>query len=291
MTGYGQATRESDDIRVTVEVRGVNHRYADLRFRLPGEIQDQEAELRRRVLERVQRGRVEVGVRVEPTDALESRPVLNRPLLEEVVRAAQGAGRDLGLEGDLDLASVLTIPGMFRVESVEVRWSEERTVVIRETLDAALDAFVADRTREGEALREEIVARVERMIGDAAAAKQHAAALPEALRDRLLQRLSGLSTGVELDPARVAQEAAYLADRSDVTEEIVRLEGHLAQLKALCGPGNDEPLGKRLEFLLQEIHREANTVCSKSADLGLTRLALAIKLDVEKAREQVMNLE
>jgi uncharacterized protein (TIGR00255 family) len=107
----------------------------------------------------------------------------------------------------------------------------------------------------------------------------------------LVQRLESLADVAELDPARVAQEAAYLADRSDVTEEIVRLEGHLAQARALLERPDGEPVGKRLEFLLQEIHRESNTVCSKAADLELTQQALAVKIEVEKAREQVQNLE
>ena len=111
------------------------------------------------------------------------------------------------------------------------------------------------------------------------------------LREKLLQRLSTLSGKVELDPARVAQEAAFLADRSDVTEELVRLEGHLEQARHLLDRPDDKPMGKRLEFLFQEVHREANTVCSKSGDLELTRHALAIKLEIEKAREQAQNLE
>ena len=126
---------------------------------------------------------------------------------------------------------------------------------------------------------------------DALERSLRAAEVPGILRDKLVQRLENLSDVAELDPARVAQEAAYLADRSDVTEEVVRLEGHLGQARVLLSRPDDEPLGKRLEFLLQEIHRESNTVCSKAADLQLTQHALAVKLEVEKAREQVLNLE
>jgi len=174
---------------------------------------------------------------------------------------------------------------------VDLVWTPEQKDQLIEALDTALGAFDADRLREGSALKDDILARVDAMLRHAGQARARAAEIPEVLRDKLVQRLDQLSEVAELDPARVAQEAAYLADRSDVTEEIVRLEGHLEQARSLLDRPDGEPLGKRLEFLLQEIHREANTVCSKAADLQLTQHALAVKLEVEKAREQVLNLE
>jgi uncharacterized protein (TIGR00255 family) len=186
---------------------------------------------------------------------------------------------------------VLSIPGMFRTESVEVTWTDEQKGMLLQALDEALIGFDSDRTREGEALKGDILSRIDLMLSNAAKAKNRAAAVPGILRDKLIQRLEALSEVAELDPARVAQEAAYLADRSDVTEEIVRLEGHLAQARFLLDEPDGDLLGKRLEFLLQEIHRESNTICSKAADLDLTQKALAVKLEVEKAREQVLNLE
>jgi uncharacterized protein (TIGR00255 family) len=291
MTGFGQGSTESPEIRVAVELRGVNNRYTDVRFRIPAELNELESELRRRILERVKRGRVEVTVGVERQDGTETRQALNRPLLEEVCRVAEEARSENGLEGSLDLTGVLSIQGMFRTESVDVAWTDEQKDLLREALDAALTAFDNDRRREGEALKVDILARIDAMLANAKKAEQRAAEVPEVLRDKLVQRLDKLADVAELDPARVAQEAAYLADRSDVTEETVRLEGHLNQARLLLVRPDGEPLGKRLEFLLQEIHRESNTVCSKAADLQLTQHALAVKLEVEKAREQVLNLE
>jgi uncharacterized protein (TIGR00255 family) len=291
MTGFGQGSTESPEIRVTVELRGVNNRYTDVRFRVPAELNELESEMRRGILERVKRGRVEVTVGVERQDGTETRQALNRPLLEEVSRAAEDARSELGLEGALDLTGVLSIQGMFRTESVEVAWTEPQKDLLRQALEAGLGAFDTDRRREGEALRVDILSRIDAMLVNAKKAEQRAAEVPEVLRDKLVQRLDKLADVAELDPARVAQEAAYLADRSDVTEESVRLEGHLTQARALLDRPDGEPLGKRLEFLLQEIHRESNTICSKAADLQLTQHALAVKLEVEKAREQVLNLE
>jgi len=291
MTGFGQGSTESPEIRVSVEMRGVNNRYADVRFRVPPELNELESELRRRILEKVKRGRVEVTVGVERHDGSETRQALNRPLVEELVRTAQDAEREFGLRGELDLMGVLSIPGMFRTESVEVAWTDQQRQMLLQALDEALIGFDTDRMREGDALKGDLLSRVDFMLVKAAKAKERAAEVPGILKDKLVQRLDGLSGVADLDPARVAQEAAYLADRSDVTEEIVRLEGHLAQTRVLLDEPDGEPLGKRLEFLLQEIHRESNTVCSKAADLELTQHALAVKLEVEKAREQVLNLE
>ena len=291
MTGFGQGTSESPEIRVSVEMRGVNNRYTDVRFRIPAELSELESELRRQVLERVKRGRVEVTVGVERQDGKEIRQTLNRPLLEELARAAEDARQELGLQGQLDLTGILSIPGMFRTESVEVTWTDAQKDLLHQALNQALIAFDTDRTREGEALTRDILSRIDTMLANAKKAEQRAAEVPGILRDKLVQRLENLSDVAELDPARFAQEAAYLADRSDVTEEIVRLEGHLGQARVLLSQPDDQPLSKRLEFLLQEIHRESNTVCSKAADLQLTQHALAVKLEVEKAREQVLNLE
>jgi len=291
MTGFGQGSAESPQLRVSIELRGVNNRHTDLRFRMPSELADGEAEMRRRILAKVRRGRVEVTINVERPDGSETRQTVNLPLLEEVLGTAQTIAKEFGLKGEPDLMGVLSLPGMFKTETIEIAWSEEQQQLLFQALEAALDAFDADRAREGQALGADLKERIDRMVAGSEQARAVAETVPSTLRDKLLQRLEGISRTAELDPARVAQEAAFLADRSDVTEEIVRLEGHLEQARSLLDGPKGEPLGKRLEFLLQEILRESNTVCSKAADLELTRHALAIKLDVEKAREQVQNLE
>lgn len=291
MTGFGQGSADTDDLRVAVEMRGVNNRYTDLRFRMPPELAAKEPEMRRRLLKRVHRGRVEVNVRVERPGGSQPRPTLNQPLLEEVIASSARLSRDFGLKGTPDLIGVLSIPGMFRTEAMELEWTADQNQTVLRAFDEALDLFDADRGREGQALRVEIAGRIDTMKHHAAEGARLAPAVPGVLRDKLVQRLESLEGQVELDPARVAQEAAFLADRSDVTEELVRLGEHLKQAGNLLERPDGKPLGKRLEFLFQEIHRETNTVCSKSADLELTGHALAIKLEIEKTREQAQNLE
>lgn len=291
MTGYGQGSVELPNVRVTAEVRSVNNRFADLRLRIPSELAAMERGLRRKILARVQRGRVELSLRVERTDGADSRPVLNRALLQEVVRASTELRQGGEAAGELDLATVLVVPGMFRPESVEIEWNDAEREALEGAIDAAMQALDQDRLREGASLQTEIAARLDAMDGLTKKVRRLAEGIPSSLRDKILERLRALGDDLELDPARVAQEAAFLAERADVTEEIVRLEGHLAQARELVGGKIGDRLGKRLDFLLQEIHREVNTVGSKSTDLQQTRLCLELKAESEKIREQVQNLE
>jgi uncharacterized protein (TIGR00255 family) len=291
MTGYGQASAELGEARVSVELRSLNHRHADLRLRLPPELAASEREIRRQVLSRVKRGRVELTVNVEPLEGGAGAPHLNRSLVREVVAAEVTLREEFAVEGTLDLATLLSVPGMFRTGPIELEWDDARRQALDGAIVAALDALDRERLREGEHLRQELSERLAGMAAIAAEIRDGAAVQPEAVRGRLVERLSRLAADVDLDPARVAQEAVILADRCDVTEELVRLEGHLDQAKSLLDRPDGDPVGKRLDFLWQEIQRETNTVNSKSADLELSRRALALKAEVEKVREQVQNLE
>ena len=292
MTGYGQGAAELSHLRVTIELRTVNNRFADLRFRLPQELAAEEGAIRRKIQRRVRRGRVELTVNLEQQGEAATRPTLNRSLLEELVAGAETLSGEFKIKGELDLSAVVGVPGLFRVETPEVVWGDGERNAVGQALDQALDALDGDRCREGTVLQRELVGRIDTMTRLLQKIRQRAAAVPSALRDRLEQRLAVLRRdGAELDPARVAQEAVFLADRSDVTEEIVRLEGHLEQAHSLLAEPDDQPVGKRLEFLLQEINRETNTINSKPADLELTREALTLKAEAEKVREQIQNLE
>lgn len=291
MTGYGQGQQDAGDLRVTVELKTVNNRFADVRFRLPAELAGWEARVRRTVLSRVRRGRVELSVRFERGNVATGAPALNRELLEAVLAGAQRLRDEHGLKGELDLARIVAIPGLFRAEAPILGGDKEQLEVLDRCLALGLDALDADRLREGQVLATELLDRLRTMQDLTRTMTERAATVPATVRDRLIARLDNLGVELQLDPARVAQEAALLADRCDVTEELVRLEGHLQQAIALVGEPDGQPVGKRLDFLLQEIHRETNTVNSKSSDLELTRVALAMKAEAEKVREQVQNLE
>ena len=290
MTGYGQGQQDAGDLRVTVELKTVNNRFADVRFRLPAELAGWETRVRRTVLARVRRGRVELSVRFERGNTAGA-SALNQEFLQTVLAAAQQLRDEHGIDGELDLGKIVTLPGLFRAESPVLGEGEEQREVLDRCLAIGLDALDADRLREGAALAVELLERLHTMHELAATMNARATTVPATVRDRLVERLDRLGVDLQLDPARVTQEAALLADRCDVTEELVRLAGHLDQATSLLGEPDGQPVGKRLDFLLQEIHRETNTVNSKSSDLELTRTALAMKAETEKVREQVQNLE
>ena len=291
MTGYGQGSAELEGARVAVELRSVNNRFADFRLRMPAALASAEAGIRQKLRSWVRRGRVELSIKLEYPQGAENRATLNRELLDEVLRAAAILQHEFALESTVDRGTILAVPGMFKSDPVEAIWDDAQRQGLHRALDQALQALDDDRRREGSELQQDLLQRVAAMKRLAQAGRERVKQVPLVVRDRLQERLAALAQEVEIDPARVAQEVAILADRCDVTEELVRLAGHLDQAAALLGEPDGEPLGKRLEFLLQEIHRETNTLSSKSVDLELTRLALDLKLEAEKVREQVQNLE
>ncbi len=295
MTGFGQGAAESSGFRVAVDVRTVNHRFVDVRVRLPTELAGYEREARTRILAVVRRGRVEAGFRVERADDTTSSWTWNRPLAAAVVDAAAAIAAEHGVEHRLDTATVLRVPGMFVEDRSRQASSDDLAEALAaaagEALAAALERLQADRAREGEELRSDLVERSRTMRGLTATIREHAGEVPKRVREKLIERLETLAQGTDLDPVRLAQEATFLADRSDVTEELVRLDAHLAEAERILTATDDEPVGRRMDFLVQEIHRETNTINSKSSDLEISRAAMALKTETEKVREQVQNLE
>jgi len=291
MTGFGQGAAESAGRRVSVDVRSVNHRFADVRVRLPGELAAYERDARARILAEVRRGRVETSFRIDRVDADAGRWTLNRGLVAAAVAGARTIESEFGISAPLDLATLYRIPGVFVEERGEESAPEGLLETAAEALTRALDAHRADREREGEDLRRDLVARLEAMRARTATISEHAGDVPRRAREKLLERVAVLAQGAELDPTRLAQEATFLADRSDVTEELVRLDAHLAEAARVLAEPDGEPVGRRLDFLVQEIHRETNTINSKSSDLDISRAAMALKTETEKVREQVQNLE
>jgi uncharacterized protein (TIGR00255 family) len=290
MTGFGQATVSTDTAVVTVEVRSVNHRFADVRLRLPAALGAVESELRKRILDRVRRGRIDAVVEIAPPGG-PGRPQLDRTLVEEVLAAARTLDAEFHVAGRPDVACLLAIPGLFKSAGPVTLDEPATRGALGRALDQALAALDAERLREGGHLAADLRDRLRVIAGKVAEITEGSAAAPAAVRERLLERLRALAPDVVLDPARLVQEAAFLADRADVTEELVRLRGHVEQARELLERPVAEGIGKRLEFLLQEILREANTVNAKSADLRTSRAAVDLKVEIEKVREQIQNVE
>lgn len=289
MTGYGKAMVAGDDFSVSVDLKTVNNRFLDIHLRVGAELASLEPGIKKRITSRLTRGRVDVSVSLERTSQMIYE--LNRPLIAGYVNALKQLQQDFQIAGELDINVLARIPGALQPARNGI---DERIVSALEgAVEQALDELERMREQEGEALRAELRDRVNKIESIVPTIEAAAAGLAEAYRVRLQKRIGELLNRggqvVEIDPARLAQEVAYLADRSDVSEEMVRLRSHLTQFQeALDAPGET---GKMLDFLLQELNREANTTLSKSTDLVIKEAGLAIKAEVEKLREQVQNVE
>jgi uncharacterized protein (TIGR00255 family) len=288
MTGYGQAHWQRPGRSVSVEVRSVNQRFLEVKLNMPREYYPWEAELRALVQEQVARGKVDIAIFRGGANGGQLMVEANVALAKEYVAAWRKLQRSLHLPGDVDLGLLQGRNELLRV--VERRGDAGTEIAaVRTTLQRALRAFNRDREREGRALGRDMGARVRRLQQLRERLAQRAAQLTPQLALRLRQRLSTLLEGKDIKEERIAQEAAVLAERSDVTEELVRLQSHLSALAD--GLRGREPAGKKLDFLLQEVHREFNTIASKSADLEVTNLTLEARSEIEKLREQVQNVE
>jgi uncharacterized protein (TIGR00255 family) len=293
MTGFGRAELRGDTLVVTVEARSVNHRHLDVALRLPRALAPLELEARRAIAARLERGRVDVNVQVAAVaEQASQRVVTDTALAREYVARARALAADLGdlsVTGGITLEWLLHRPGVVRVEEPELADAVVPWPVLEQALGRALDDLIERRTAEGERLAEELRglhAELAAIVSTMAGRAPIGAARRE---ERLRERLRGMLDGAAIDEARILTEAAVWADKADIAEELTRLRAHLAELGLALDKGG--PVGRALDFLLQELGREVNTVASKADDLELSQAALAGKGVLEKMREQVQNLE
>ncbi|MDQ7086795.1 MAG: YicC/YloC family endoribonuclease [Acidobacteriota bacterium] len=290
MTGYGRARAGADAMTATVEIRSVNSRQREVRFRLPQVLLAGESCWREQVQETVARGRVDVMVALEGERAAASRLKLNLVVAGELVQAWRRLEEEFDLDGGPRAEVLLRLPGVLESATIEEEQVEELFSLVDRALVDALAAFDASRRREGETLLADLRLR-ERAVRDAVArVRKLAGPVPARLAAELRRRVEELLGETAVDPARVAQEAALLAQRADVTEELVRLAAHLDRLEELFS-GSTGEIGRAAEFLVQEIRREVNTIGSKASDPAVDEQVLRIKGELEKIREQAANLE
>jgi uncharacterized protein (TIGR00255 family) len=288
MTGFGQASWQGQGRRILVEVRSVNQKHLDIRLNLPREYQPVEKDLRELVMREAQRGKVDVAITRSGSSAGEYDVEVNEPLARAAVSGLRQLQRRLGLPGEIDV-SFLTGRSEF-VRVVERKGTAEEDLPrVRRLLAAALRDFNRAREREGRALARDMKSRLVILRRLERAMLQRSSGLAPELRRRLGERVASLLEDRKIDEERLIQETALLAERADVTEELVRLDSHLGRLGELLGQTGS--IGKAIDFLLQEVHREINTIASKSADLEMTNLTLAARAEVDKLREQVQNVE
>jgi uncharacterized protein (TIGR00255 family) len=297
MTGFAEARLEHDGWALRVSLRSVNHRFLDLHLRLPEGLEALEPEIRRVLRDRLRRGHVDVNVRVDPAGASAVR--INRELAEAYLREAEELKKQFRLIGDPDLVALMRLPGVVAASGAAAGLLGEEeisrlAVHVGACLEQAVVRLEQMQRVEGAALAAEMRARLVRITAHAAQITDLATNTRPIYAARLESRLKELLGDTAIDPARLAQEAALLAERSDTSEELARLSSHVEQFGKLIQSGGE--VGKKFDFLLQEMQREANTLLSKTSGveasgLKITDLALEIKSEIEKLREQVQNIE
>jgi len=290
MTGYGMGSAQKDEVAVAVEIKTVNHRFLDMHVRISREYLFLEGEIQKAVRKTLDRGRIEINVSIQHTGPTVF--LVNENLVKGYLEATEKLKEDFSIRGELDVKAVLSLPGILHNrDTLPDDASSTLSELVNTSLQSALDGVLRMRRQEGESLREDMTRNLSE-IGEGVDRIQtlsinSAAEALQKLQDRISQLLPQGEGGI--DPQRLAQEAALLVDKADISEEITRLKSHVEQYHSLMDA--KEKTGKKLDFLLQELHRETNTVLSKSGNLEIARHAIAIKANIEKLREQVQNVE
>ena len=290
MTGYGRAESTGARTILTVECKSVNHRHLDVSLKLPRVLAAFEADARRLIQASVQRGRVDVSTTVTTAEGTVLNPLtVNVAQAREYADAARRLSEALDLSDGPSLGWVMGQPGVLTREEQVALSADEAWPLLEKALAGALAMMVERRETEGAALARELTGLRAVLTGHVDAVARRLPAAVERRAARLTERMRAMLVGAELDQARLAAEVAVWADRTDVSEELARLRAHLTQLAALLD--GDEPVGRTLDFLIQEINREVNTIGSKADDLEISQAVIAAKATLEKMREQVQNIE
>ncbi len=288
MTGYGRSKMLFGAREITVEIRSVNHKFFEFSSRVPRQYGYIEDKLKALFSASISRGKVEAYVNISTNDGSDVSVEVNTPLAENYISALRKANSTLNLTDDITLTRLFGIPDIFTVTKAETDenelWEE-----VRATAAAALEGFVDMRRREGERLKADILTKLDYIEGTVAKIELRSPEVTKEYRERLYQKLCDILQDKNIDEARILTEAAIFADKTAVDEETVRLKSHVASFRELLEL--DEPIGKKLDFLVQEMNREVNTTGSKCSDLTITKMVVDLKSTVEKVREQIQNIE
>lgn len=289
MTGFGRSAVSDDKFSISVELKTVNNRFLDINLRLPSELQALESVVKKIISTRLARGRVEVNLQYDRND--DATFELNRPLIKGFLAAMKEMQDEFALSGEPDLNVIARLPNVVTTKKEEP--SPEFLAAIERSFTEAIDALEIMREKEGSLLQGELTTLLDSIEQRIPTIEAHSSAVSDEFQARLTKRvneaLAKTDSQIELDQARLAQEVAYLTDRAEIAEEIARLRTHIEHFRKIMAETSD--VGKRLDFLTQELNREANTIASKTNNMVIKENSLAIKSEIEKIREQVQNVE
>lgn len=288
MTGYGQGEIRTNEVFCQVEVRSINHRFFEINIRLPKKFGPLERRFKHEIQNRFSRGKFDLNFSWQMVEGNYRELRIDFSLVRQFIKALKELKEEFNLSGQISTNSIVHYRDIFLIEEKEVDL-EDVWDISRKALVEALDALDDMRVREGEFLTKDIQERMGQISRDLSLIKDSFPEVLNSYKDKLLERINALFGGVKLEPERLMQEVILLAERSDITEEIVRLESHIDQFCSLL-KGNS-PVGRKLEFMLQEMNREVNTIGSKFTDFKVSQLVVNMKSELEKIREQVQNIE
>ncbi|MBR4905475.1 MAG: YicC family protein [Clostridia bacterium] len=288
MTGYGKGVAAGDGRELTVELKSVNHRFLDVSMRLPRVLSCIEDTLRQTIAARLVRGHVDVFVNYRNTRTDAKTVRVDDALLSAYVKAARAANESLGLKDDLTLSNVLRLPDVTEIVPADED-ADALKALTKEATDLALNGLIDMRAAEGVRLRAALLSGVNTMDAYREEILARAPFVAEEYRQKLNERIESVLNDTEIDRARLATEVALFADRCCIDEELVRLKSHIAQFCTYLDTA--EPVGRNMDFIVQEMNRECNTIGSKANDAALTKAVLACKAEIEKLREQIQNVE
>ena len=290
MTGYGRATAENTLCSITIEMKSINNRYLDIYVRMPRQIMRLEEKVKDMIKQEIQRGKLDVFVTLILKDGVDKKLTLNRRLAEEYITIAREVENRFSLSGGIRTMDLLKFPDVIAV--AENEFDEQEILELLNTATRqALSEMVEMRKKEGQALSKDISARCKILSENILHIESFADTLEEEYQEKLMEKMTVLlqKMSQNIDEQRIIQEAAILADRSSITEEIIRFKSHIAQL--LDSLEKSEPIGRKLDFIIQEMNREVNTIGSKSDKINILDKVVMLKSELEKIREQVQNIE
>ncbi len=289
MTGFGRCEVTEDERKFSVEVKGVNHRYLDISIRMPKKLNFFETQIRNVLKQSVTRGKIDVSVSYEDLSECQMMLQYNEALAGEYLSYFRRMEEKFGLEGDLRVSALARLPEIFTMEEQDVN-EEELWRGLKKALDGALSRFVRARAAEGGLLREDLLGKLERITELAACVEEEAPRILEEYRKKLEEKVRGLFEDTQMEESRIAMEVVLFADKICTDEEVVRLRSHVQHMKDTLLSG-ENGIGRKLDFITQEMNREANTILSKANDLRTSNIGIELKTEIEKVREQIQNIE
>jgi len=288
MTGYGRGEVSSEKYRITVEMKSVNHRFLEVSTRLPRQLNSLDDQVKRFIQQRISRGKIDVYISMEQISTIGNVVNIDRELALLYCDGLREVAKLCSIDQNIDLGTLVALPGIVTLTKADDDL-EELSVLVTEAVEQALLAFIAMRQREGEGLATDLTKRISVLKLMFEKVETEAPNLVDEYRAALQTRITEMLGAIDIDPTRLATEVAFYADKSDITEELIRLQSHFEQFGNILDAV--DAVGRKLEFLVQEINREVNTIGSKSNSILISRIVIDAKSELEKIREQIQNIE